>query len=251
MGDPRPVIGIVAATEQARYTVWDNLCALLPMAYVEAVQRAGGIVLMIPPDPALADDPSPILDRIDGLLLAGGSDIDPSSYGAPADPHTTGTTPARDAAEIALVHHAIERHMPVLGICRGMQLLNVALGGTLVQHVPDVVGHEQHRRRLGTFLDNDHMVLLESGSLAAEAAGEQRHAVKSHHHQAISAVGDGLLVSGHSDLDDLPEAIEGSGDGYLLGVQWHPEVDPDSQVVGSLVQRASAYQASQRSTTPL
>jgi len=242
MSESRPVIGIVTAVEQARHGAWNEPSALLHTSYVEAVQQAGAIALMIPPDPALSEDPGPILDRIDGLLLAGGSDLDPASYDAVPHPLTIDTTPARDETEVVLARAALERDMPVLGICRGMQVLNVALGGTLVQDVPEVVGHEEHRRHLGTFVDNEHVVVLEPDSLAAQAAGEQRHVVFSHHHQAVGSLGAGLVVSGRSELDELPEAIESPEHDYVLGVQWHPEADPASGVVGSLVQRAAEVQ---------
>src|SRR5262249_17992878 len=143
-------------------------CVLTPSMYVEAVQRAGGIPILVPPDPALSEDPAPILDWIDGLLLTGGADVDPAPYGAERHPETAGTKAARDDTELVLTRGALERDIPVLGICRGMQVLNVALGGTLIQHVPDVVGHGDHRRNVGTFVDNEHLVLLEPGSLAAE-----------------------------------------------------------------------------------
>lgn len=233
------MIGIVTAVEQARHGAWDEPSALLHLSYLDAVQRAGGIALMIPPDAAIAEDPDLILDRIDGLLLAGGADLDPASYGATPHPETIGTTPARDETEVALTQAALARDMPVLGICRGMQTLNVALGGTLIQHVPDAVGHEQHRRHIGTFAGNDHAVGLDAGSLAAKAAGEERYTVFSHHHQAIDGIGAGLLVTGRSELDGLPEAIESPEHGYVLGVQWHPEADPASMIVSSLVAHAA------------
>ena len=133
--------------------------------------------------------------------------------------------------------------MPVLGICRGMQVLNVARGGTLHQHLPDLVGHGEHRRNLGSFDGSEHDVALDGGSLAARAAGEEMHVTKSHHHQGVSEIGDGLVVTGRSTLDDLPEAIEAPERTYVLGVQWHPEVDPASTVVESLVEEARAYRA--------
>src|SRR5271154_1583219 len=158
MSEDRPIIGIVAALEQARYGAWNSLCALTPFSYIQAVQRAGGLAILIPADSELAAEPDAILDRIDGLMLGGGSDIDPASYGAQPHPETVGTVPARDEIELALTRAAWDRDMPVLGICRGMQLLNIARGGTLDQHVPDTVGHAEHRRVLGSFVGSEHDV---------------------------------------------------------------------------------------------
>jgi putative glutamine amidotransferase len=237
----RPVIGIVTALEQARFGAWDTLSALSPFSYVAAIQRAGGIAIMIPPDPEVAEHPDQLLDTIDGLMLAGGSDVGPDNYGQTAHPQTAGIVPARDETELALIRRAIERDMPVLGICRGMQVLNVARGGTLIQHLPDVVGHGEHRRHLGSFEGSEHDVELDAGTLAARAAGEEHHSTKSHHHQGLDALGDGLLVTGRSSLDELPEAIEAPGHRYVLGVQWHPEADPTSSVVASLVDEAREY----------
>lgn len=241
MGDgSRPVIGIATHLEQARYGLWDSVCALTPILYVHAVQAAGGMAVLIPPDSELANEPDAILDRIDGLMLAGGCDIDPASYGAVPHPETRGTVPARDELELALSRRALERDMPLLGICRGMQLLNVACGGTLIQHLPDQVGHGEHRRHPGTFDGSEHEVRLESGSLAARVVGEEVHVTKSHHHQGVDRIGDGLVVTGRSVLDELPEAIEVPDRGYVLGVQWHPEADATSPVVASLVEEARA-----------
>jgi putative glutamine amidotransferase len=219
--------------------VWEREAFLLSRAYVDAVQGAGGLAFMIPPDEATAADPDATLDRIDGLVLAGGADVDPVAYGAERHRCTTGTWPERDAAEIPLAARAVERDMPVLGICRGMQLLNVALGGTLIQHLPDDVGHGDHRRHLGSFDGADHDVRLAPGSLAARACGELTHGTKSHHHQAVDRLGEGLVASGWSVLDDLVEAIEVPDASWVLGVQWHPEVDPGSPVVAALVGAAS------------
>jgi putative glutamine amidotransferase len=236
----RPVIGICTGLERAQWSVWDQPAALLPLAYVNAVQRAGGLVAMLPPDPLLADDPQQALELIDGLILAGGADIDPASYAQQAHPETVGTVLERDAFELALARGAIERDMPVLGICRGMQLINVACGGTLVQHLPERFGHEEHRRVPGSFDGAEHDVILTEGSLAARAAGEVVHMSKSHHHQGVDRLGDGLLVSGASMLDELPEAIELRDASFVLGVQWHPEADLASSVVGALVDAAAA-----------
>ena len=238
-GVRRVVIGICAAIERARWGAWDQDAALLPLSYVQAVQRAGGIALIVPPDEALLDDAADVLDLFDGLMLAGGADIDPASYGRERQAETTDTVRERDNWEIALTRAAIERDVPVLGICRGMQLINVACGGTLVQHLPDHVGHEEHRRVLGSFEGADHDVQLTEGSLAAQAAGERDHATKSHHHQGVDELGEGLVVSGFSTLDELPEAIEAPDRRYVLGVQWHPEVDPMSNVIASFVTAAA------------
>ena len=235
----RPVIGICAALERARWSVWDQRAALTPLSYVEAVQRAGGMALVLPPDAQLVEEPEDVLGLLDGLMLAGGADIDPGAYGAERHLETAETVPERDAFEIALARCAIERDLPLLGICRGMQLINVALGGTLVQHLPEHYGHQEHRRVLGSFEGADHQVTLAEGSLAAAAAGEIEHATKSHHHQGVARLGEGLVVSATSTLDDLPEAIELPDKRFVLGVQWHPEADQSSSIVASLVEAAA------------
>jgi putative glutamine amidotransferase len=235
----RPVIGICAALERASWSVWDQRAALLSLSYVTAVQRAGGLAIMLPPDERLIEEPDEVLDLLDGLMLAGGADIDPASYGQPAHPETVDTVPERDAFEIALTRAAIERNLPVLGICRGMQLLNVVHGGTLLQHLPDLFGHEDHRRVLGSFEGAEHDVVLSEGSLAASAAGEIVHVTRSHHHQGVDRIGDGLIVSGTSTMDGLPEAVELPDRTFVLGVQWHPEADEGSAVIGALVAAAS------------
>ena len=206
----RPRIGLCTALESARWGAWDARAALLPYSYVEAVQRAGGLALMLPPDPAVAADPDPVLDLLDGLLLAGGADVDPATYGAERHPATDDGAPERDAFELALAARAMERDLPFLGVCRGMQVMNVARGGTLNQHLPDDLGHEDHRRSPGTF--DDHDVRITAGSLAARAAGETVHATKSHHHQGVERVGAGLEVTGWATADELPEAIEVPGE---------------------------------------
>ena len=231
----RPVIGICGAVESARWGVWDAHAVLTPLDYVRAVQQAGGLALIVPPDPVFGEVPEQLLEQLDGLILAGGADVDPSFYGAEPHPATTGTSPARDAAEIALTRAAIARDVPVLGICRGMQLLNVARGGTLIQHLPESHGHEAHRPNPGSFDGSDLDVRLTEGSLAERAAGESVHLTKQHHHQAVDVLGEGLVVTGWSELDDLPEAVELPGRRFVLGVQWHPEADPDSAVVGAFV----------------
>ncbi len=235
-----PVIGLVGALERARWSVWDQEAVLVPRSYVDAVHRAGGVAVIVPPLEELDVDAA--LDRLDGVILIGGADIDPETYGAEPHPETVGVVPERDHVEMELTRRAIERDMPFLGICRGMQVLNVAAGGTLRQHLPDDVGHHDHRRSLGSFDDADHDVRLVEGSLAARAAGETRHPTKSHHHQGVDRVGEGLEVTGWAD-DDLPEAIEAPDHRFVLGVQWHPEADEASRVIAALVEEARARKA--------
>jgi putative glutamine amidotransferase len=194
---------------------------------------------MIPPDEALHDDPDEILDLVDGLILAGGADIDPSSYGDERHPETKGTVPDRDAFEIALARRAMDRDIPMLGICRGMQLMNVARGGTLLQHLPDSHGHHEHRRALGSFDNADHDVRLAEGSLAHRTAGETVHATKSHHHQGVDRLGEGFSVTGWAVMDELPEAMELPDRRFVLGVQWHPEADQTSRFVKALVDESA------------
>jgi putative glutamine amidotransferase len=227
----RPVIGICAAIESASWAAWEVVVNLSPRTYSLAVQRAGGLALILPPDDVAAESPDELLDMLDGLILAGGSDIDPTSYGAQPHPETRGTRPERDRFEIALGTRALERDMPVLGICRGMQMLNVIQGGTLNQHL----GSELHRHTPGAF--TDHGVRLDSGSLAARVVGGERTEVKSAHHQGVEELGDGVVASGHAD-DELVEAIELPDKTFAVGVLWHPEEDEQSRVVGSLVDEA-------------
>jgi putative glutamine amidotransferase len=239
----KPVVGLCTALERARWSVWDQQAVLLPRSYVDAVQRAGGIALLLPPDPDAVDAPDTLLDVIDALLLAGGADMDPATYGAEPHAATAGTVPERDAFELALARRAMARDMPFLGICRGMQVMNVARGGTLNQHLPDDYGHEDHRRALGSFDNADHDVRLEHGSLAARVAQEQLHGTKSHHHQGVERIGDGLAVTGWATVDDLPEAIEVPGNRFSLGVQWHPEADATSPLIAALVDEAREYRS--------
>ncbi|MTD47100.1 gamma-glutamyl-gamma-aminobutyrate hydrolase family protein [Conexibacter sp. W3-3-2] len=246
----RPVIGITSSVEPIRYGAWNEPAAFNPSVYHEAVQRGGGHALMLVPDPAYRDDPDEVLDLLDGLLLTGGTDVDPASYGAQRDPAVTVTTPERDAYELALARRALERDLPLLGICRGMQVLNVARGGSLVQHLPDVLGTEEHRRTVGAWAGNEHEVALEPGSAAARLAGETVHRTFSHHHQAVDALGAGLVVSGRAPFDGLVEAIEDPGRRLAVGVQWHPEVDPGSPVVAAFVREVAALRDAQAAVRP-
>jgi putative glutamine amidotransferase len=218
----RPTIGLCLAQSRAQFGPWDQDAVLLPRDYVRAVQRAGALPLLLAPDPYTTEHPDEVLDRVDALVLAGGVDL--------------GEDPERDAFEMALAARALERDLPLLGICRGMQVMNVAAGGTLIEHVPDVVGHEDHRHTMGTYAD--HAVRLLEDSLAARSAGQALHPVKSHHHQAVGEVAAPFRVTGWADTDELPEAMEAADRRYALGVQWHPEADEESRLIASLVEEA-------------
>jgi putative glutamine amidotransferase len=227
----RPVIGICAAIESAQWAAWEVVVNLSPRTYSLAVQRAGGLALILPPDDVAAESPDGLLDLLDGLILAGGSDIDPGSYGAQPHPETRGSWPERDRFEIGLGTRALERDMPVLGICRGMEMLNVIQGGTLHQHL----GLELHRHTPGAF--TDHRVRLQPGSLAERVVGAELTEVKSAHHQGVDVLGEGVVASGWAD-DSVVEAVELPDKRYAVGVLWHPEEDERSRVIGSLVEEA-------------
>jgi putative glutamine amidotransferase len=237
-GKSRPTIGVTAATEYVSYGVWSEVPAFMgPASYVRAVQRAGGRPVLLLPDPEDAENPDGVLDMIDALIVTGGAgDVDPALCGQEPHPETGPVQEERDAYELALVRAAIGRRMPVLGICRGMQVINVAYGGGIEQHLPDVVGHEDHRHTPGTFAD--HKVDLEAGSLAATAVGAERTPVKSHHHQGVREIGDRLVVTGRSE-DDTVEALEDPSCPFVLGVLWHPEEDEKSQLINALVSEVS------------
>jgi putative glutamine amidotransferase len=228
-----PVIGISAALERVNWGAWEAEANLSPRPYSEAVAGAGAVPIILPVVDAVATDPDRFLELVDGLLLSGGSDIDPASYGAAPGAEISGARPERDRVELSLAWRALELDLPLLGICRGMELLNVATGGTLVQHLPDRVGHDGHRHTPGAF--SDHEVRLEPGSLAAEVVGAERTDVKSHHHQGLDELGEEVVASGWSD-DGVVEAIELPERRFALGVLWHPEEDERSRVIGALVE---------------
>jgi len=230
----RPIIGITAYAEEARWGVWEAPAALIPLAYVQAIERAGGRPVLLPPTDDGLDE---TLGVVDGLLFSGGSDLDPEAYGAEAHPETNGVHPARDQAELALLEAALARDMPVLAVCRGSQVLNVALGGDLVQHLPEVVGHEQHKHTPGVFADHDVEVL--PGTRLQTLVGD--HApVKSHHHQGYGRLGEGLRAAAHAD-DGTVEAIEDPERRFALGVLWHPEAGEDAALFEALVAEARRY----------
>lgn len=235
-------VGICAAVERVRWGAWDTEVHLTPRNYARAVQDAGAVALVLPPDDQAAENPALLLDHIDCLMLAGGADVDAATYGAKPHDQTKNTWPERDRFEIALAHAALQRDMPVLGICRGMQMLNVVCGGTIDQHLPDSLGHEDHRHTPGTF--GDHEVHLDPGSLAARAVGFEQVAVKSHHHQGVDEIGEGIVVTGRAQPDEVVEALELPDKAYALGVLWHPEEDETSAIVKSLVDAARRAGAS-------
>ena len=238
-GFARPNIGVTAATEDVSYGAWDEVPAFIsPASYVQAVQRAGGRPILLLPDPEDAEDPNGVLDLVDALILTGGAgDVNPALYGEEPHPETGPIQDERDAYELALARGAVERGLPTLGICRGMEILNVVYGGSIEQHLPDVLGHEEHRHTPGTYAD--HEVRLAPGSLAARAAGSERTPVKSHHHQGIKEVGSGLEVTGWAAEDDAVEALEDPSCPFVLGVLWHPEEDEKSQLIKALVSEVS------------
>jgi putative glutamine amidotransferase len=231
-----PLIGLTSYLEPASWGVWKAEAHLLPAAYSRSVLRAGGIPLLLPEEPDEREAPAAILDAIDALILSGGTDLDPALYGGEPHPETDAPRPERDRFELALARGALERDLPVLGICRGMETLNVALGGTLVQHLPEVVGSDRHRAALGAF--GEHGVRLEPGSLAARASGAERLTVKSHHHQGVGRLGEGLVASGFAEPDGTVEAIEHPGLRFALGVLWHCEEDERSALFGALAESA-------------
>jgi putative glutamine amidotransferase len=230
----RPVVGITTYVVPAKWSSWDQEAALVPADYVYAVERAGGRALLVPPAEDGIDE---TLDAVDGLIFSGGADLDPELYGQEAHPETSGVAEGRDRFELALLEGALARDMPVLAICRGSQVLNVARGGDLVQHLPDVVGDEKHKHTAGTFADHD--VTLEEGTRLGDLLGG-RAPVKSHHHQGFGRVGEGLRVAAHAE-DGTIEAVEDPERRFALGVLWHPEAGEDRKLFEELVREAADY----------
>ncbi|WP_371477731.1 gamma-glutamyl-gamma-aminobutyrate hydrolase family protein [Kitasatospora sp. NBC_00315] len=228
-----PLVGITGYLEDAAWGVWRQPAALIPQSYVDAVTRAGGVPVLLPPQ---TGDTGRLLARLDGLLLAGGPDIDPGRYGEAPHPQAGEPHRVRDAWEFDLLRGVLELDVPVLGICRGMQLLNVALGGTLIQHLPDRTGDESHRIAPATFATQ--AVAVRPAATLATVLG---HAAKvaCYHHQAVDRLGDGLLATAWS-ADGTIEALELPGRRFVLGVQWHPEADPsDPRLFNAFVAAAT------------
>jgi gamma-glutamyl-gamma-aminobutyrate hydrolase PuuD len=237
----KPLVGITTDITSARYGSWEEVSALVPADYTRAVERAGGRPLLVPPS---EDGIEETLDVLDAVIFSGGSDLDPSAYGQDAHPETKGVVEERDRAELALLQAALARDMPVLAVCRGSQVLNVALGGDLVQHLPDVVGDHKHKHTPGAYADHD--VRLLPGTRLGALLGD--HApVKSHHHQGFSRLGEGLRESARAE-DGTIEALEDPARRFALGVLWHPEAGEDLRLFEALVAEAGAYRASRRSS---
>jgi len=232
-GRATPVVGVTTYRQQASWGPWDRPAAVLPVSYVDTVAAAGGYPVLLSPSALAVDEvaASSVVGALDALVLVGGGDIDPAAYGQAPHPATSGVDPGRDASELALLRGALGVDLPVLAICRGMQLLNVALGGTLFQHVPDVVGHDGHQPARGCFVDVD--VTTEAGSMLSKIMGETA-TVQCSHHQAIDRLGEGLVVTARS-ADGLVEAVELPQARFVVGVQWHPEEEGDSRPFQALL----------------
>ena len=235
----RPLIGITSYAEEVRWGAWTEDAAVVPLVYVRAVEHAGGRALVVPPFEEGLDE---TLGALDGIIFSGGGDLDPGLYEADPHPETDAPRAARDAAELAMLKAALDRDMPVLAICRGSQVLNVARGGDLVQHLPEEVGHEQHRHRPGEFSDHDVKVAPESklGLLLGEHAP-----VKSHHHQGFGRIGKGLREVAWAE-DGVVEGLEDPEKRFALGVLWHPEEGEDYALFKALVDEAARYRAERR-----
>lgn len=236
----KPVVGITAYVTEAAFGPWQLESALIPYDYVRAVEAAGGLSLIVPPSD---DGVEETLDAVDGLIFSGGSDLDPELYGQEPHPETNGIVPERDSAELELLRGALDRDMPVLAICRGSQVLNIALGGDLVQHLPDEVGHNGHKETPGVFADHD--VEIEPGTRLASLLGD-RVPIKSHHHQGLARLGEGLRPSAR-DEDGWVEAVEAPGRRFTVGVLWHPEAGEDRRLFEALVAEAGEYRSLRRS----
>ncbi len=243
--DPRrPVIGLTTYLEQAKQGVWDVRASFLPQQYFDSVTASGGVAVLLPPQPSPEAAASAVLDDLDGLILTGGLDVQPELYGAPRHPLTDPARADRDAWELALLAGARERGIPVFGICRGLQLINVAYGGTLHQHLPEALGTERYKIGGGVFAENT--VEVDADTKLAGLLGAGPFGIHSYHHQGVDRVGDGLVVTARTD-DGLVQAFEAPGDDYLLAVQWHPEENSaDRRLFLGLVAAADAYAASRR-----
>lgn len=240
--DPAPLIGVTTYLERAQQGVWDVRAAFLPEQYLTGVTATGGIALLLPPqDPDAADA---AIAGLDGLILSGGADVAPELYGAQRHPLTDPARADRDAWELALFRAAERRRMPVLAICRGLQLVNVARGGTLQQHLPESLGTERYRLGGGVFAENDIEVAEDTALAEVLGAGEVR--VHSYHHQGIDRLGEGLVPAARSE-DGLVQAFVDTAAGHVVGIQWHPEENAeDRRLFADLVSQARAFAAQRK-----
>ena len=234
----RPIVGITTYLTRAQWGAWDLDAALVPASYVRAVERAGGAALLVPPGAAVDET----LDVVDGLIFSGGSDLDPTLYGEEAHETTVRVVRERDDFELELMRAALERDVPMLAICRGSQVLNVALGGGIEQHVPDRVGTDAHKEKAGVFAEHDVAVVAETR--LATILGD-RADVKSHHHQGYGDLGEGLKEAARAP-DGTIEALEDPSRRFTLGVLWHPEEGEDLSLFEALVREADEYRQSKR-----
>lgn len=236
--EPGPVrVGIIVGTETGRFGPWEIPAATLPRSYVTAVHGAGAVPILHPAGEELIAHPEIVLDGVDAVILAGGRDIGPDTYDERPHPRTDVPDGLRDRAELALARAAVAADVPVLGICRGMQLLNIVFGGTLDQHIPDSLGHDDHAASHGAF--GRHDVTFTPGSLASRAYRSQLSAcIFTAHHQGLGRLAAGLVVTARSVPDSVAEAIESPEHRFVLGVQWHPEQETDSPVFAALVAEA-------------
>jgi len=235
MTGSRPLIGIVAAVERCKWTVWDQDAAVVAANYLASVRRAGGVPIILPVLESSPEIISRHLDAVDAIVLAGGSDVDPGLYGAELHPHAEDTDRPRDDYEIPLALSALERGIPLLGICRGMQILNVALGGTLHQ---DLLAGERtgfHRPLIGDLDKSLHLVQPVAGTLTERIMSPAPSPVASHHHQAVDRLGSGLQVGATAETDGCCEAVELVDGGFAVGVQWHAEATPGDTFFEALV----------------
>lgn len=232
----RPVVGLTCYSTSAQWGAWQAEAVLLPRSYVDAVVGAGGLPVLLPPLDGVVEG---VLDRLDALLLAGGPDVDPARYGRPRGPNTQPPVPERDAAELSLLSGAVASGLPVLAVCRGMQLLNVARGGTLHQHLPDVPGLPSgHDGSPGPGQYGRHPVRVADGSRLARVLGRtELDSVPAYHHQGIDTLGAGLVETAWAG-DGLVEAVEDAALPFCVGVQWHPEVGEDPSLFVALVEAA-------------
>ncbi|MDY6998067.1 MAG: gamma-glutamyl-gamma-aminobutyrate hydrolase family protein [Actinomycetota bacterium] len=241
----RPAIGLTTYLQQAQTGVWDVRASFLPAIYFEGVGLAGGMSVLLPPQRVDAQAADALLDGLDGLIITGGRDVDPGVYGSSRHPSTdepVDDSRTRDGFELALLHAALRRGVPVLGICRGAQVLNVALGGTLHQHLPDVLGHSRHQQGNAVFSTSS--ITTVPGTRVQTLVGPTTEA-QCYHHQAIDQLGDGLIVSA-SDSDGVIEAIEVDPRQYpehwAVAVQWHPEERLDDlRLFAGLVEAAAGH----------